>query len=194
MTSAINTNNPTTGNATTQSVRDNFVAAKSEIEALQSSIGYADYQDTLTTTTPISPTINTFTKLTNNALGSQTNTTHLPDGITTLWNTSNNQIDLSQIPLYSMVNARYDIQVTTTAANQAVFLSVFLGIGSPSAYESPKLYQQFKTAGTYPMTIFTGSYIGATDIKNYPAEVRLKSDAACTVRVNGWYFQVLKKI
>ena len=93
-----------------------------------------------------------------------------------------------------MVNARYDIQVTTTGANQAVYLSVFLGVGSPSVYEAPKLYQQFKSAGVYPMTIFTGSYIGSTDIKNFPAEIKIKSDAACTVRVNGWYFQVLKKI
>ena len=194
MTSAIDTSKPVTGSPTTQSVRDNFLAARNEIVALQASIGYADYQDTLTTTTPISPTIGTFTKLTNNGAGSQTNTSHLPDGITSLWNTSTNQIDLTQVPLYSMVNARYDIQVTTTGANQAVYLSVFLGVGSPSVYEAPKLYQQFKSAGVYPMTIFTGSYIGSTDIKNFPAEIKIKSDAACTVRVNGWYFQVLKKI
>jgi len=194
MTSAINANYPVTGTPTTQSVRDNFAAAKAEILALQSSIGYADYNDTLTTTTPISPTINTFTKLTNNGLGVNTNTAHLPSGITSIWNTTTSQADFTQLPLYSMVNARYDIQVTTTAANQVVYLSVFFAIGSASAYESPKLYQQFKTAGTYPITVFSGSYIGSTDVKNYPAELRLKSDAACTVKVNGWYFQVFKKI
>ena len=194
MTSAINASKPVTGSPTTQSVRDNFLAARNEILALQSSIGYVDYQDTFTATTPISPVINTFTKLTNNGAGAQTNTIHLPDGITALWNTTNNQIDLSQVPLYSMVNARYDIQITTTSANQSMFLSVFLGIGSPSAYESPKDYKQFKTAGTYPITIWSGSYIGSNDIKNFPAEIRIKSDSACTVRVNGWYFQVLKNV
>lgn len=35
MTSAIDTTKPTTGNPTTQSVRNNFAAAKAEIEALQ---------------------------------------------------------------------------------------------------------------------------------------------------------------
>lgn len=194
MSSAINTNYPVTGSPTTQSVRDNFTAAQSEIIALQTSIGWADYNDTATATTPISPTINTFTKLTNNGLGVQTVETHLPAGITNLWNSTTNQINLSQVPLYSMVNARYDISVTTTAANQSVFLSVFLAIGAPSAYESPKDYKQFKTVGTYPITIWSGSYIGSTDVKNYPAEIRIKSDAACTVRVNGWYFQVFKKL
>ena len=194
MTSAINANYPVTGTPTTQSVRDNFSAAKSEILALQGSVGWADYNDTLTATTPISPTINVFTKLTNNGLGVNTTTAHLPTGITSLWNTATNQIDLSQVPLYSMLNARYDPSITTTAVNQSVFLSVFLGIGSPSAYESPKSYYQFKSAGTYPITVWSGSYVGSNDIKNYPGEIRIKSDAACTVRVNGWYFQAFKKI
>lgn len=194
MTSAIDTSKPVTGTPTTQSVRDNFVAAKSEIIALQGAIGWADYNDTLTATTPISPTVNVFTKLTNNGLGPNTNTSQLPTGITSLWNTATNQIDLSQIAINGMLNARYDLSITTTAVNQSVFLSVFLAIGSPSAYESPKSYYQFKSAGTYPITVWSGSYIGSTDVKNYPAEIKIKSDAACTVRVNGWYFQVFNHI
>ena len=38
MTSAIDTTKPTTGNPTTQSVRNNFAAAKAEIEALQAQL------------------------------------------------------------------------------------------------------------------------------------------------------------
>lgn len=194
MTSAINENYPVTGTPTTQSVRDNFSAAKSEILELQGSVGWADYNDTLTATTPISPTINVFTKLTNNGAGANTSTSHLPSGVTSLWNTTNNHLDFTQLPLYSMVEARYDIQITTTSANQSVWMSVFLGVGSPSAFESSKYYQSFKTAGTYPITIWSGSYIGSTDIKNYPAEIKLKSDAACTVKVNGWYLKATKKL
>lgn len=194
MTSAIDTSKPVTGSPTTQSVRDNFVSAKNEIIQLQGAIGWADYNDTLTATTPISPTVNVFTKLTNNALGSNTNTSQLPTGVTSMWNPVTNQIDLSQLEINSMVNARYDIQVTTTTVNQAVFVSVFLAIGSPSAYESPKDYKQFKSAGTYPITIWSGSYIGSSDVKNFPAEIRIKSDSACTVRVNGWYFQAFNHI
>ena len=194
MTSAIDTSKPVAGSPTTQSVRDNFTAARSEIIQLQGAIGWADYNDTLTAVTPISPTINVFTKITNNGLGPYTNTSQLPTGVTSLWNPVTNQIDLSQMAIYSMVNARYDLQVTTTAANQEVFLSVFLAIGSPSAYESPRLYTQYKSAGTYPLTVWSGSYIGSTDVKNFPAEIRVKSSAACTIRVNGWYFQAFNHV
>lgn len=194
MSSNINTAIPPFGSPTTAGVRNNFTAAKSEIEALQGAIGFVDYNDLATTTVPISVSPATWTKLTNDKLGPFTKIDALPSGVTSLWNSTTNQISLTELPLNSMVNARYDITVTTTAANQTVNLSVFLGIGSPSEYESPKLYAQFKTAGTYPLTVFTGSYIGSNDIKNFPAEIRLKSDASCTVRVNGWYFQILKKV
>jgi len=194
MASDINVAIPPLGNPTTAGVRGNFSAAKVEIEELQSSIGFVDYNDAATGITPISVSPSTWTKLTNDKLGPYTKIDAMPSGITSLWNATTNQIDLTQLPLNSMVNARYELFVTTTAANQVVNLSVFLGIGSPSAYESPKTTVQFKTAGTYAMSSFSGSYVGSTDIQNYPAEIKVKSDAACTVRVNGWYFQIFKKV
>lgn len=191
MASNIDTAIPPFGNPTTAGVRNNFTAAKNEIEDLQSSIGFVDYNHGGGTQ---SITAATWTKLLNDTAGPNTKTDAMPSGITRLWDSTNNQIKLDELPLKSMVNARYDISVTTTAANQVVNLSVFLGVGSPSEYESPKLHQQFKTAGTYQMTVFTGSYVGSNDIKNYPAEVKIKSDANCTVQVNGWYFQIFKKV
>lgn len=41
MTSAIDVTKPTTGNPTTESVRQNFAAAKAEIEAIQAALGIA---------------------------------------------------------------------------------------------------------------------------------------------------------
>lgn len=41
MASAIDPSKPTTGNPTTQSVRDNFAAAKTEIEEIQAALGIA---------------------------------------------------------------------------------------------------------------------------------------------------------
>ncbi len=191
MASNIDTAIPPFGNPTTAGVRNNFATAKTEIEALQSSIGFVDYNHGGGTQ---SITASTWTKLLNDKNGVNTKTDAMPSGVTRIWDSSTNQIVLDELPLKSMVNARYDITVTTTSANQMVNLSVFLGIGSPSEYESPKLVQLFKTVGTYQFTVFTGSYIGSNDIKNYPAEIRLKSDANCTVQVNGWYFQIFKKV
>ena len=194
MSSNIDTAIPPFGTPTTAGVRNNFTAAKSEIEALQGAVGFVDYKDAATAITPISVAPAPCTKLTNDTLGPFTKTDALPTGVTSLWNSTTNQIILTELPLKSMVNARYDVTVTTTAANQVVNLSVFLGVGSPSEYESPKLTTQFKTAGTYSLTVFTGSYIGSTDIRDFPAEIKIKSDAACTIKVNGWYFQVFKKV
>ena len=194
MSSNIDSAIPPFGTPTTAGVRNNFTAAKSEIEALQGAVGFVDYNDAATAITPINITPDTWTKLTNDKLGPFTKTDALPNGVTSLWNSTTNQIILTELPLKSMVNARYDVTVTTTAANQVVNLSVFLGVGSPSEYESPKLTTQFKTAGTYSLTVFTGSYIGSTDIRDFPAEIKIKSDAACTIKVNGWYFQVFKKV
>lgn len=194
MSSNIDTSIPPLGNATTAGVRNNFSAAKTEIEALQQQIGFADYNDAATGVTPISVSPGTWTKLTNDKLGPFTKEDALPFGVTRVWDHATNQAKLDELPLNSMINGRYDLEITTSGANQQVQLSLFLGVGSTSEYESPKLIQNFKTAGTYRITVFSGSYVGSNDIKNYPAEIKMKSDASCTVRVHGWYFQVFKKV
>lgn len=193
MTSAINVLYPVAGSPTTQSVRDNFTAAKNEIEALQRHIGFADYNDTATTTTPISVSPTTWTKLTNNKLGSYTQS-QLPSGITNLWNGSTNQMVLSELPMYSMVDLRMDIEVTTTTANQVVKLRGSFAIGDGAAYQLELSEANYKTSGVKKTIELLPFYIGNTATKNNPAEIQIYSDAACTVKVNGWYFKVIKYI
>lgn len=191
MASSINTAIPPFGNPTTAGVRNNFATAKSEIEALQSANGFADYN---AATTPIALSSGVWTKLLNNGSGPLTKTDGLPAGVTSLWNTTTSQFDFTGLPLNSMVDARYDITVTTTAANQSLELSVKLGIGSPSEYQSQRLLQQFKTAGTYNIVAFGSSYIGSNDIKNYPGEVLARSDASASIVVNGWFIRAFKRL
>jgi hypothetical protein len=183
---------PPFGNATTAGVRANFTAAKSEIEALQNSHGFVDYNDAATGTTPISVTANTWTKLTNDKLGANTKIDMLPVGVTRIWDSSTNQFKFDELLINSTLDNRYDLQVTTTGANQIVDLSLFAAIGSPIAFELPIMTSAlFKTAGTYKINVFNGMYIGSNDVKNYPAEIKLRSDANCTVRVNGWYSRIV---
>lgn len=191
MASSINTSIPPFGNPTTAGVRSNFATAKSEIETLQGANGFADYS---AASTPIAVTANTWTKMLNNGSGPFTKTDALPTGVTALWNTTTSQFVFTDLPLNSMVDARYDITVTTTAANQTLELAVKLGIGSPSEYQSQRLIQLFKNAGTYNIVTFGASYIGSTDIKNNPGEVLLRSDANCSVVVGGWYIRAFKRI
>lgn len=192
MTSAINPLNPVAGSPTTASVRDNFAAAKNEIEALQRQVGFADYADTLTTGTPISPTVSTWTKLTNNKLGTTTKTDAMPTGITSLWNSATNQLDLSQVPVNSTIEFRLDLTVTTTAANQIVKIRTDLAIGDAMAFSINEGELQYKTSGAKDLAINGSFYVGYLPVKNNPGEFQIWSDAACTVVVKGWYIKVTK--
>lgn len=191
MTSAINPLNPIAGTPTTASVRANFAAAKAEIEALQRQIGYADYNDTLTTTTPIAVSPSTWTKLTNNKLGANTRS-RLPVGVTNLWNSTTNQMDLTELPVDAMIAFRMDLVVTTSAVNQIVKPRTSFAIGNPVAFQLEYSENYFKTAGAHKLVVSGSFYIGSDAVKNNPAEFQLRSDASCTVVVNGWYFKVDK--
>lgn len=193
MSSNIDITKPTTGNATTESVRQNFVSAKAEIEALQNQIGYVDYNDSATAGTPIRVSPSTWTKLTNNKLGANTRT-RLPSGITNLWNSTTNQLDLTQLPVDTMVEFRVDIAVTTSAANQVVKFRNSLAIGGTTPFQIETTEMNFKTAGAKNLAINGNFYVGSIDVSSNPGEFQLWSDASCTVVVRGWYIKVTKHI
>ena len=194
MASSINAAQPVFGTPTTASVRANFAAAKAEIEALQGRFGFVDYNDSATAGSPIAVSPSTWTKLTNNTLGTYTKTDALPPGVTTLWNTVNNQLSLSQLPLNTVVTLRADIVVTTSAANQTVKNDLRLAIGTGSVFTLENSASHFKTAGAQNMAVYWEFYIGSNDVKNNPGEIRLWSDASATVVVKGWYIKVNKAI
>ena len=193
MASDIDVNIPPLGAPTTAGVRANFAAAKAEIETLQESNGFADYNDLATGTAAISVSANTWTKLTNDKLGPYTKIDALPVGITNLWNASTNQLVLTEVPLNSMISIRADMLVTTTAANQTVTLRTQLGIGSASTFPLDMTEVHFKATGAKNVIGNFHFYVGSNDIKINPGEIRIWSDAACTVRVNGWHIRVSKR-
>jgi len=191
MASDIDVADPPFGNAKTAGVRANFAAAKAEIEELQTQLGYADYNDTATVGTPISVSASTWTKLTNNKLGANSQS-HLPSGITNLWNAVPNHFAFAELPLYTMVEFRADIDVTTTGANQVVKGEISLAIGDVIAFSLPTNEMTFKSAGVHRVLASVPFYIGSLPVKNNPGEFRIWSDAGCTVKVYGWYIRVMK--
>lgn len=192
MTSAIDATKPVFGSPTTASVRANFAAAKDEIEELQARarfMGFADYNDYATGIAPASISATTWTKLTNDGLGPYTLTAALPEGVDRLWNASTGQFDFTDLPVYSMVDLRADLSITTSAANQIVSLRMDLAIGHASAFSIQPTQAQFKTTGTYHMAAHIPFYIGSAPIAANPAELKIYTDASATVRVNGWYIR-----
>ncbi len=192
MSSNIDTSIPPLGNATTAGVRTNFATAKAEIEALQNSFGFANYEDTATTTTPITLAAGVWTNLTNNKLGART-IDKTPLDVGELWNSSTNRFDFSTLPLYTQLTGRFDITVVTGGNNYDIDVQALVGIGSPSAYAFPLTTQmRFATAGTHRLNLFNGMFIGSTDVKNFPASIQVRASGASTVIVSGWYMTIQK--
>lgn len=147
--------------------------------------GVVDYNDTATAGTPITLTAATPTKLTNDKLGSFTNTTYLPDTITDLWDTTGNQLDFTETQLGDKILLRIDVSLTTLSPDTDMELSLDVAIGG-TPYSLNIARQAFKSAGTYPVVGVFPVYMGDTNTKSNPAEIIMETDKNSTVIVNGW--------
>lgn len=160
--------------------------------AFKKKVGFFDYNDTGTAQSVL---VNTFTKLTNDTLGSFTNTSYTPTGVTDIWDEINNQIDFSQLSLGDTVDIRVDVDVTTTSPNQDISIQLLMAVGSGASYPIELDFMSPKSSGTYKILSYNGIYMGDTNTLNFPAEIQLKSDTAITsgIVVNGWYIRVIKR-
>lgn len=154
--------------------------------------GWADYNDSATSTTPITVLSGIETALTNDSLGARTTETYLPEGVSSLWNAGTGYFDFSSLPLGATVDIRFDIAVTTTAPNQTVDVNLNLDIGG-SPYSIPFIFREYKSAETHKASIMSGVYMGNTGTVNNPAQFVITSDDDATVVVNGWYVRVIKR-
>lgn len=173
-------------------LRFNTGISSSSAQGQNINFGIADYNDALTSVTPISILGGTgYVKLTNNALGSFTNKLFLPVGVTDVWDSINNEFDFSELSLGDTVDIRLDILVTTVSPNQNVDVKLVLGSGL-GQYSIPFSNTSFKTAGIHPINVYNGIYMGDNNTRDNPAEFQIQSDGNCTVVVNGWYCKILK--
>jgi hypothetical protein len=164
-----------------------------DITALSSNahkVGFADYNDLATATTPISVTGGVgYVDITNDTLGSFTNLTYLPEGVSNVWNGTSSLFEFTELSLGDMIDIRLDIEVTTTANNQEVEVVLELGTNT-TPYEIPYTVNSFKSSGTYKINKYNGFYIGSNDTLTGGGKFKIKSDANCTVKVNGWYVKL----
>ena len=155
-------------------------------------VGFWDYNDTATTTTPISlVTAGTEYTLTNNGAGVNTLKTYGLPGITDIFNTATNYFDFSGLKLGDTIDIRVDLDITTASANNIVDLIIEAGIGV-APYKLTYDTKYFKTASTHKIVARCSIYVGNDLTKNNPARLLIKNDTAgSTVKVNGWYTRVL---
>lgn len=154
-------------------------------------IGLIDYNDLATQTTPINiPSGLVNVDIPNDGLGSFTNKNFRPKGVSEVWDVGNNVFDWSDLSLGDMVDIRLDLSVTTTSPNQTVIVELVLAIGG-FEYAIPFVQANVKTTGTYPVNRYNGVYMGDENTLFNGAKFRIRSDAAATMVVNGWYCKLL---
>lgn len=156
------------------------------------SIGFVDYNDLATVTTPISVTGGTPVYLTNDGLGAFTNKAYLPQGVTDVWDASINSFDFTELKVGDMLDIRLEVDITTTAPNQEVLIDLELAQGG-STYTIPFSDVTQKTTGLHRLNRFNGIYMGDTNTLDNPAKFKLSSPDNCSVTVLGWYCKILIK-
>lgn len=157
-------------------------------------VGWYDYNDLTTVSTPIAVSPSTWTALTNDGAGAQTQTSYGLPSITNIYNSSTNRFDFTGLEIGDTVDIRASFNVTTSAPSQVVNCRLSLGEGSGSAYTIPFTYSNYKAAGTYENIRFNSMYMGNVITKDNPAFFEIWSDASCTVEVVGWYVRIIRQV
>lgn len=177
--------------AQTDSLADDYI--KNKPASLYASIGFFDYNDLNTQTSPLVLTAGVPYKITNDTLGAFTNITNAPYGVSSIWDAVNNAFDFSELSIGDTIDIRTDLEITTIGSNENVKMFFRLAAGSPSEYDLYFYDKNFKSAGVNVIQDFTSIYIGSQDYIDYPTEFYIVGDNGGSVQVNGWYTRILLK-
>jgi len=154
---------------------------------------FIDYNDLTTQSSPIAYTTGTI-KLTNDGAWPYWNTAFPPAWVTSLWNTTTNQFNFSQLSIWDEVTLRFDVNLTTTQANQVIKFLVTFDIWG-TQFDLTLDQQVFKTAGTYNIVETERFYIGSAGMKNNPWEIKFTSEGNddATIVVNWFYLSAHRR-
>ncbi len=117
----------------TDPTSDSFILNKPP--TLYSAFGYFHYADLATQTTPITLTASETKKLTNDGLGEFTNLDQAPYGVASVWNSSTNTLNFTQLNIGDTCLIRVDLSISTTYVNQEIKLFIKFGVGTASEYD-----------------------------------------------------------
>lgn len=164
---------------------------KTSVNAIYDTLGgFAYYEDTATTATPINLTADTWTDLTNDKAGSGTLTTYKPSYVTgDLWDSATNTIDLGELPAGSVVLVRNDYDITTGSANTRLDARLYFPDNNKSVEFSHDTIASSGTEVRYSRT--TQFYVTDT-IKTTGVKIQVKVDkSGATARVEDFQITVL---
>lgn len=161
-------------------------------------VGWWDYNDLATATTPIALTLaDTWYNITNDGLGAFTKDAYALTGVADVWNIATDQFDFSGLDIGDMVEIRVDVGVDTNGTNTVMGFKITLDVGGVNV-DVPLFRAYFKDATVDHddgrITFVASLYIGTAGVRDNPAELKIRSDSTGeTVEVNGFYVKVQKR-
>jgi hypothetical protein len=160
---------------------------------LSPEIGYIDYNDLTTQTTPISIIGGAgYVNITNDGAGAYSSSMP-PSGVTNVWNTVGGTFDWSELSIGDLIDIRLDLLLTTSNNNTEVQIVLELGTGA-NTYEIPFFIFNYKNTVTdQPINVMNGIYLKDTNTLNNGGRFKIKSDLNSSIKVNGWYCKIIKK-
>jgi hypothetical protein len=154
--------------------------------------GWQSAFDTATTGSPISVTGgSTWYYLTSNGSGTKSSAAFLPEGVNSVWNTSTNRIDLTDLTIGDMVHVTAIAEVTTSAANQTVKLRVITDPGGGDEFLLPMESFHFKTAAAHLISARVSFPVGDASTRDDPSGIQINSDSNATVIVKAIFIEVV---
>ena len=141
--------------------------------------------------TPINVPAGVETKLTLDAT-TGTIVEQLPQGVTSLWNSTTDQFDFSSLEIGDMVDIRVDGSLTNSGLNEAFLLNLVAAIGTAGEFTLPFASGNRFISGTSVVSRYNGLYIGSQDIITAPAELRLLTTDNASGFLIDLYIKVLK--
>lgn len=172
----------------------NFLNDLEGVNPIDEHRGIADYNDTSTASSPVSLVADTWTTLPNDGLGTYSKET-LPEGVTTLLDSSTGAIDISELTVDSTILIRPDFTVTPDSNNAKLDFRLLLGAGEEQYTLPTSLGRLDSGAGIpYRQSLFEfGAYAGDSNTIDNPIYLQVKLGSSGTLVNAGMYIEVYKR-
>ena len=153
--------------------------------------GFIDYNDASTSSSPVSLSANTWTDIPNDGLGSFTNKTYAPSGVSEVLDASTGYLDFQYLGLGSEIQVRNDFTVTPSTNNALLEARYLLGSGLgeyPLQFWSERL-DSGSGIGYQRVTSFP-IYMGDTNTQGNPGKMQIRLSTPGTVVNAGVYVSI----
>lgn len=156
-----------------------------------SRFGFMDYNDSSTSTTPLTLTADTWTNVPNDGAGAFTNKTYKPNGVSEVLDVSTGFLDFTDLPLGSEIIVRNDFTITPLTNNALLEARYLLGSGAgeyPLQFWSERLDSgsgiPYQRVTSFPI------YMGDNNTKNNPGKMQIRLSTSGTMVNAGVYVSI----